>query len=154
MPEKKTTEMLKISTPAFMEGGIIPAKYTCDGKDVSPPLAIDGVGSSAKSLVLIVDDPDAPAGTWTHWLVWNIEPGVTDILEDSVPEGAVSGRNDFGKTKYGGPCPPLGIHRYFFKIFALDILIDLPEGTTRGKLEAAMKDHVVAQGHIMATYSK
>lgn len=153
-PEETTRETLKVSSPAFTEDGIIPAKYTCDGEDINPPLVIDGVETGSKSLVLIVDDPDAPAGTWTHWLVWNIDPGMTEILEDDVPEGAVVGKSDFGKAKYGGPCPPSGTHRYFFKVFALDILIDLPEGAIRRELEKAMKDHILAQGHVMAKYSK
>ena len=110
---------MKITSSAFQEGGNIPSKFTCDGSDTSPPLQISGVPSKAKSLVLIADDPDAPGGPFTHWLVWNIPPQTNSIAEASAPKG-VHGTNDFGKLGYGGPCPPPGAHRYPFKIFAVD----------------------------------
>ena len=110
---------MKITSSAFQEGGNIPSKFTCDGSDTSPPLQITGVPSEAKSLVLIADDPDAPGGLFTHWLIWNIPPQTNSIAEGSAPKG-VLGANDFGKSGYRGPCPPPGIHRYSFKIFALD----------------------------------
>ena len=115
---------MKITSSAFQEGGNIPSKFTCDGSDTSPPLQITGVPSEAKSLVLIADDPDAPSGLFTHWLVWNIPPQTNSIAEGSAPKG-VQGTNDFGKSGYKGPCPPPGTHRYSFKIFALDRELDL-----------------------------
>jgi Raf kinase inhibitor-like protein, YbhB/YbcL family len=118
---------MKITSSAFQEGGNIPSKFTCDGSDTSPPLQITGVPSKAKSLVLIADDPDAPSGLFTHWLVWNIPPQTNSIAEGSAPKG-VQGTNDFGKSGYRGPCPPPGTHRYSFKIFALDRELDLRSG--------------------------
>ena len=115
---------MKITSSAFQEGGNIPSKFTCDGSDTSPPLQITGIPSEAKSLVLIADDPDAPGGLFTHWLVWNIPPQTNSIAEGSAPKG-VQGTNDFGKSGYRGPCPPPGTHRYSFKIFALDRELDL-----------------------------
>src|SRR5437868_868945 len=110
---------MKISSSAFSEGANIPPKFTCDGEDTSPPLKIDGVPQEAKGFVLIVDDPDAPGGLFTHWLVWNIDAKTSSLAAGNAP-GGVQGKNDFGKTGYGGPCPPSGTHRYSFKIFALD----------------------------------
>ncbi len=118
---------------------------------MSPELKINGVPGEAKSLVLIVDDPDAHG--FTHWIVWNIDPKTTDIGESSAPGGGIQGTNDFGKRNYGGPCPPSGIHRYVFKIFALDTTLDLKPGARRAELDAAMKGHVMAQGELMARYS-
>src|SRR5206468_9894859 len=116
---------MKITSSAFQEGASIPSKFTCDGADTSPPLQIADVPSGAKSLALIVDDPDAPSGLFTHWMVWNISPQTNIIGEGSTRQG-VQGTNDFGKSGYGGPCPPSGMHRYYFKIFALDRELDLP----------------------------
>ena len=144
---------MKITSSVFQEGGNIPSKFTCDGGDTSPPLQIAEVPSGAKSLALVVDDPDAPSGLFTHWIVWNISPQTNAIAEGSTPQG-VQGTNDFGKSGYGGPCPPSGTHRYYFKIFALDRELDLPSGTKRSHLDAAMKGHVVAQGELMGRYSK
>jgi Raf kinase inhibitor-like YbhB/YbcL family protein len=144
---------MKIISSAFQEGGNIPSKFTCDGGDTSPPLQIAEVPSGAKSLALIVDDPDAPSGLFTHWIVWNISPQTGAVGEGSAPKGA-QGTNDFGKAGYGGPCPPSGTHRYYFKIFALDRELDLPPGTKRSQLDAAMKGHVVAQGELMGRYSR
>jgi Raf kinase inhibitor-like YbhB/YbcL family protein len=144
---------MKITSSAFQEGANIPSKFTCDGSDASPPLQIAGVSLDAKSLALIVDDPDAPSGLFTHWMVWNILPQTSAIGEGSTPKG-VQGANDFGKSGYGGPCPPSGTHRYYFKIFALDCKLDLPFGAKRGQLDAAMKGHVLAQGELMGRYSR
>lgn len=144
---------MKITSSAFHEGGNIPPKFTCDGSDVSPPLQITGVPSEAKSLVLIADDPDAPSGMFTHWLVWNIPPQTNSISEGSAPKG-VHGTNDFGKSDYKGPCPPPGTHRYSFKVFALDRELDLRGGAKRSQLDAAMKNHVIAQGEVVGRYSK
>ena len=144
---------MKITSSAFQEGGNIPSRFTCDGSDTSPPLQITGVPSEAKSLVLIVDDPDAPGGLFTHWLVWNIAPQTNSIAEGSAPKG-VQGTNDFGKSGYRGPCPPPGTHRYSFKIFALDRQLALRSGAKRGQVDAAMKGHVIAQGELVGRYSR
>jgi Raf kinase inhibitor-like YbhB/YbcL family protein len=144
---------MKITSSAFQEGGNIPSKFTCDGGDSSPPLQIAEIPSGAKSMVLVVDDPDAPSGLFTHWIVWNISPQTNAIAEGGAPKG-VQGTSDFGKSGYGGPCPPSGTHRYYFKIFALDRELNLPSGTKRNQLDAAMKGHVVAQGELMGRYSR
>ena len=144
---------MKITSSAFQEGGNIPSKFTCDGSDTSPPLQITGVPSEAKSLVLIADDPDAPSGLFTHWLVWNIPPQTNSIAEGSKPKG-VQCTNDFGKSGYSGPCPPPGTHRYSFKIFALDRELDLRSGAKRSEVNAAMKGHVIAQGELVGRYAR
>jgi hypothetical protein len=144
---------MKITSSAFQEGANIPPKFSCDGANTSPPLQISDIPSEAKSFVLIVDDPDAPSGLFTHWAVWNISARTSTIAEGSTPKG-VQGTNDFGKSGYGGPCPPSGTHRYYFKIFALDSELDLPFGAKRGQLDAALKGHVIAQGELMGRYSR
>ena len=144
---------MKITSSAFQEGGNIPSKFTCDGGNASPPLQITGVPSEAKTLVLIADDPDAPGGLFTHWLVWNIPPQTNSIAEGSAPKG-VHGTNDFGKSGYGAPCPPSGTHRYYFRVFALDRELTLPAGAKRSQLDGAMKGHVVAQGELMGRYAR
>ena len=144
---------MKITSSAFQQGGNIPSKFTCDGANTSPPLQISDVPAEAKTLVLIVDDPDAPSGLFTHWMAWNISPQTSTVAEGSTPKG-VHGTNDFGKSGYGGPCPPSGTHRYYFKIFALDRELDLPAGARRGQLDAAMKGHVIAQDELMGRYSR
>src|SRR5207237_8086420 len=133
---------MKITSSAFQQGGNIPSKFTCDGANTNPPLQISDVPPEAKSLVLIVDDPDAPSGLFTHWAVWNISPQTSTIAEGSTPKG-VQGTNDFGKSGYGGPCPPSGTHRYYFKIFALDREVDLPFGAKRGQVGDGVKGHVI-----------
>jgi Raf kinase inhibitor-like YbhB/YbcL family protein len=145
---------MKITSSAFQDGGNIPSKFTCDGSDRSPALRIEQTPVEAKSLALIVDDPDAPSRLFTHWIAWNIDPKANDIAEGGAPSGAVQGKNDFGKAGYGGPCPPSGTHRYFFKIFALDRHLDLPAGAKRAQLDAAMKGHIIAQGELMGRYSR
>ena len=144
---------ISVTAPAFRAGGDIPAKFTCNGANVNPELKISGVPNEATSLVLIVDDPDAPHGLFTHWIVWNIDLKMTDVAENSAPAGGIQGTNDFGKRNYGGPCPPSGTHRYFFKIFALDTKLELKPSARRAELDAAMKGHVLAQGELMARYS-
>ncbi len=144
---------MKITSSAFQEGGNIPSKFSCDGGNTSPPLQISNVPPEAKSLVLIVDDPDAPSGLFTHWAVWNISPQTSTVAEGSTPKG-VQGTNDFGRSGYGGPCPPSGMHRYYFKIFALDRELDLPFGAKRSQLDAALKGHAIAQGELMGRYSR
>jgi Raf kinase inhibitor-like YbhB/YbcL family protein len=145
---------LKVSSRAFADGGKIPKKYTCDGSNISPPLRIENVPKAARSLVLIVDDPDAPGRTWTHWLLWNIDPKVSEIWEDNVPQNAVEGTSDFGNAKYGGPCPPSGSHRYYFKVYALNSTLYLPSSTKKAALEKAMAGHILAEGKLMGTYSR
>jgi Raf kinase inhibitor-like YbhB/YbcL family protein len=144
---------ISITSSSFQAGGDIPAKFTCDGTNVSPALQIGGVPNEAKSLVLIVDDPDAPRGLFTHWIIWNIDPKTTRVAENSAPAAGVQGTNDFGKRNYGGPCPPSGTHRYFFKIFALDTKLELKPNARRAELDAAMRGHVLAQGELMGRYS-
>jgi Raf kinase inhibitor-like YbhB/YbcL family protein len=145
---------LQISSPVFKHDQMIPSKYTCDGADASPPLLIGNVPPQARSLALIVDDPDAPAGTWVHWVVWNIDPKTTEIGENTVPAGAHQGTNDFRTQRYGGPCPPSGTHRYFFKLYALDATIDPGKGATKAGLERAMKGHIAAQAELMGRYKR
>ena len=142
---------LHISSPAFKPDGNIPSRYTCEGEDINPPLDIKQIPAEAKSMVLIIEDPDAPMGTWLHWLVWNI-PIVHHINENEVPGD--QGLNDFGKIEYGGPCPPSGTHRYYFNVYALDDLMDLPEGSSRSEVEAAMQNHIIAYGQVMGVYQR
>jgi Raf kinase inhibitor-like YbhB/YbcL family protein len=144
---------MKITSSAFQEGGNIPSKFTCEGSDTSLPLQITGVPSEAKGLVLIVDDPDAPGGVFTHWLIWNIPPQTNSVAEGSAPKG-VQGTNDFGKSGYRGPCPPPGTHRYSFKIFALDRELELRSGAKRAQVDAAMKGHVIARGELVGRYAR
>ncbi|MCU0356401.1 MAG: YbhB/YbcL family Raf kinase inhibitor-like protein [Cyclobacteriaceae bacterium] len=142
---------LRLSSEAFPNLGEIPRKYTCEGINISPPLHVEGFPSGTKSLVLVVEDPDAPAGTWIHWLMWNIPP-VHDLHEGDA--SGVQGLNDFGVTVYGGPCPPSGSHHYHFKVYALDTVLELPEGSTRQELEWAMDKHIVAYGELIGRYKR
>jgi Raf kinase inhibitor-like YbhB/YbcL family protein len=145
---------MKISSSAFGHNQPIPPQYTCDGADQNPPLEISGVPDGTKGLALIVDDPDAPAGDWVHWLVWNIDPSVTEIAENSVPSGGVEGTTDFNRTGWGGPCPPSGTHRYQFKLYALDTPLDLNAKARKAELERAMQGHVLEQVLLVGTYQK
>ena len=145
---------LKIGSPVFEDSGPLPPRYTCDGKNINPPLMIENVPREAKSLALILDDQDAPRGTFVHWIVWNISPGTKDIKENSVPEDAVEGLNDFKKRTYGGPCPPSRAHRYVFKLYALDTLLRLDPRSTKGDLQKAIKGHVLAQAQLMTSFKK
>ncbi len=144
---------LTLSSPAFASGHPIPTRFTIDGQDVSPPLDIGGVPAESKSLVLIVDDPDAPMGTWVHWVVWNIPPGTRHISEGRVPAGALQGRNSWGRTSYGGPAPPSGTHRYFFKLYAVDTVIDLPPTAGKAQVLKAIEGHVLDHAELMGTYT-
>jgi len=145
---------MKISSPAFQHNQSIPSKYTCDGANINPPLTISDVPKDGKSLVLIHDDPDAPVGLWIHWLLWNIDPKTTEIPENSIPNGAVEGTTSWKHTGYGGPCPPDGQHRYFFKLYALDTMLDLPASTEKDELETAMKDSVLAKAELIGLYKR
>jgi Raf kinase inhibitor-like YbhB/YbcL family protein len=149
----KSEGTMKISSPVFADNGSIPAKFTCDGGDTSPPLTIAGIPPSAKSLALIMDDPDAPGGTFDHWIVWNIPANTTAIAEGKAPQG-VTAKNGFGKNAYGGPCPPGGEHRYFFKLYALDTTLNLPPSSKKSDLEKAMNGHTVAQAQIVGKYKR
>ena len=149
----------EIKSPAFENNGVIPKQYTCDGINLSPSLSWSGISEGTKSLVLISDDPDAPAGTWTHWIMYNIPP-LSKGLQDGVlpmqnlPHEAKQGLNDFKKIGYGGPCPPSGTHRYFFKLYALDTKLNLEGSATKKKLEDAMKGHVLTEAQIIGKYSR
>jgi len=142
---------MKILSPKFENNGFIPKKFTCQGEDVSPAVIIEDIPKEAKSLALIVDDPDAPMGTWVHWVVFDI-PLINCIEENSIP--GKQGRNDFGGNNYGGPCPPSGTHRYFFKIYALDKILNLTEGIAKKELEKAMEGHVLGQAELIGLYKK
>lgn len=141
---------MKITSPSFQEGGNIPSKFTCDGANSSPAFRIEQTPPTTKSLALMMDDPDAPGGLFIHWLIWNIDPQTKEIMENSAPPKAIQGTNNFPNVGYGGPCPPSGTHRYFFKIFALD----LKSGAKRADLEHAMHGHVIAQGQLMGRYAR
>lgn len=142
---------MKLTSPEFENNSVIPGKFTCQGEDVNPALLIEGVPENAKTLALIVDDPDAPMGTWIHWVVYNI-PIISRIEEDSIP--GKQGTNDFGRNDYGGPCPPSGTHRYFFKIYALDTELDLKEGIHKMDLENAMEGHIMDKAELIGLYKK
>ncbi len=152
--EGGSVEALRLSSPAFEQNRPIPSEYTCDGSDVNPALAIAGVPPGAKSLALIVDDPDAPSGMWVHWVLWNISPDTAEIREHAVPAGAQEGINDFRKRAYGGPCPPSGTHRYFFKLYALDSVLDPGRSANKAALERAMKGHIIAQTELIGLYAR
>ncbi len=145
---------MRIQSPEFEQNGAIPAKFTCDGQDVSPRLDISGVPEAAASLVLVMDDPDAPMGDWVHWLVWNMPPRTTEIAEGAAPPGAVEGVTSFGKGGYGGPCPPSGRHRYFFKLYALDQTLALGPDAGAAQLEAAMNGHILDQAGLVGVYAR
>lgn len=145
---------LKISSSAFENDGHIPVKYTCDGANVNPPLKIENTPRETKSFALIFDDIDAPRGSYVHWILWNIDPTIKEIRENSVPEGAVQGINDFKKYNYGGPCPPGRAHRYVFKIFALDSRLNLDSNSTKADLEKVMKGGVVATGQLAGKFKR
>ena len=142
---------MKITSPDFEPNGSIPKKFTCQGEDVNPALLIEGVPQQAKTLALIMDDPDAPMGTWVHWVVYNI-PVTSKIEENSVP--GEQGSNNFGKQDYGGPCPPSGTHRYFFKLYALDARLDLQGKVDKKALERALEGHILDKAEIIGMYKK
>ena len=145
----------ELTSTAFAAGEPIPAKYTCDGADVSPPLQWSDPPQATQSFALIMDDPDAPVGTWDHWLLFNIPADSRSLPEQtSPPRGSVDGKNSWGRTGYGGPCPPRGTHRYFFKLYALDTTLDLPTGTNKTELLRAMEGHILAQAELMGSYAR
>ncbi len=148
---------MKLTSSAFENNGTVPAMYTCTGKGINPPLTIGDVPQAAKSLVLIVDDPDAPGGIWVHWVVYNISPSVEQISENSVPKDGIVGNSSFGKDEYGGPCPPPGMpHHYHFKLYALDatLLFDRPDQVNKELVEEQMKDHIIDQAELIGLYSR
>lgn len=150
---------IKMKSTAFGEGGMIPKKYTCDGEDVSPPLSWGPVPGGTKSLALICDDPDAPMGTWVHWVLFNLPPNIQELPENIPPQkmlenGAKHGITDFRRLGYGGPCPPGGTHRYYFKLYALDTEINLDAGITKKQLLKAMEGHILAEGQLMGKYKR
>ena len=142
---------MELTSPAFQNNTLIPAKYTCQGEDISPPLAVTGIPNGTVTVALINDDPDAPGGTWDHWIVWNIPPDGT-IGQSTVP--GLQGKNSWGRNKYGGPCPPSGTHRYFFKLYALDGKLALKEGARKADVLKAMEGHVLAQAQLIGLYKK
>jgi len=145
---------MKILSPVFNHNSVIPSLYTCDGENTNPPFVFEDVPLATQSLVLISDDPDAPAGTWVHWTLWNIPSSTKGILENNVPKGAIEGITSFGTTGYGGPCPPSGEHRYFFKLYALDTILNIGPEIDKESLEEAMKGHVIEQSEIIGLYSR
>lgn len=157
--EKESIMGIQITSSVFKEGEPIPSKYTCDGEDISPPLKWSSLPEGTKSLALISDDPDAPVGTWVHWVIYNIPPTVTELEEGiptdkELPSGAKQGMNDFKKIGYGGPCPPSGTHRYFFKLYALDSELNLEPRATKKDVLKAMEGHILEMGQLMGTYSR
>jgi len=155
MPKGK----LVVQSPAFRAGSPIPARHTADGRDTSPPLSWSGVPPDAASLALVCEDPDAPRGNWVHWVLYDLPPSTPGLPEGIAadrrpPTGGVSGKNDFGSLGYGGPAPPGGTHRYFFRLYALDELLGLEPGATRAELSRAIAGHVLAEGELMGTYSR
>ncbi len=171
--EDPARQIIQLRSSAFADGGMVPKTFTCDGSDRSPPLEWSGVPAQAQSLVLICDDPDAPLGTWSHWVLFNLGP-TAKALDDGVPPEEVivagaaetpgsadhkppkarQGTNDFGKIGYGGPCPPRGTHRYFFRLYALDIELDLGSSATRSQVLKAMDGHILAEGKLMGRYQR
>jgi hypothetical protein len=150
---------IKMKSLAFVPGGKIPGKYTCDGMDISPPVSWTSGPEGTKTFALICDDPDAPMGTWVHWVLFNLPADITEFRENVPPEkklenGAKQGMNDFRKIGYGGPCPPGGTHRYFFKLYALDTEINLEAGATKAELLKAMEGHILAEGQLLGRYER
>ncbi len=150
---------IKITSTAFEDGGLIPARYTCDGTDISPPLRWETVPEGTKTIALICDDPDAPMGTWVHWVLFNLPAETGDLAENipsegTLPNQAQQGTSDFGRIGYGGPCPPSGTHRYFFKIYALDTQIELAAGADKRQLLKAIEGHILAQGQLIGKYKR
>lgn len=147
---------MEIQSNAFVEGGLIPKKFTCDGEDISPQLSWKEAPANTKVFVLIFDDPDAPMGTWDHWLLYNIPARVTELAENIqiLPQGTLEGLNSFSKRSYGGPCPPDKMHRYYFKLYALDRPVELPPGVSKKELEVAIQPHILAEAALMGRYDR
>ncbi len=152
--EAQNMSTLTLSSSAFKHQAHIPSKYTCDGSDVSPQLVVGNIPAGTKSLALIVDDPDAPRGTWVHWVVWNINPDTKEIKEGAVPAGSHQGMNDFRKLDYGGPCPPSGTHRYFFKLYALDSVLSPGANASKANVERAMEGHILGRAELIGLYQR
>lgn len=157
--EKEVNMQFKLTSPAFEDEGLIPEKYTCDAEDISPPLIWESVPEGTKSLAIICDDPDAPMGTWVHWVLFNLPPDTKELLEnvsktETLENSAKQGVNDFGNIGYGGPCPPGGIHRYFFKLYALDTILNLDAGINKAELLSAMDGHIIFETQLMGKYSR
>ncbi len=147
--------VLAITSPAFSTGQPIPAKYTCDGQDISPPLHWSDESTGTQSFALVMDDPDAPVGTWVHWVLFNVPADLRDLPEKAAPpKGSLEGKNSWGRLGYGGPCPPSGTHRYFFKLYALDTTLNLASGASKEQLLKAMEGHILAQAELMGVYSR
>jgi len=150
---------MELKSSAFQAGHMIPSTFTCDGRDISPPLSWSDPPAGTVNFALISDDPDAPMGTWVHWVIWNI-PASIHTLEENLPKtaslqnGAQQGTTDFHRVGYGGPCPPSGTHRYYFKLYALDTTLNLPSSTTKKDLEQAIRGHILAQAELMGTYRR
>ena len=166
-PQKTETKLevkkksMIITSPAFKNNSKIPSKYTCDGKNINPPLEFSDIPKETKSLVLIIDDPDAPSKTWVHWVLYSIPPSTAKIEENS-DTGGIQGMTDFGKLGYGGPCPPpaspnrgeSGTHRYFFKLYALDTILDAPSGLTKQQVLEKVRDHVIEEAELVGLYNR
>ena len=155
-PKHKEVAM-KITSSAFSDGALIPIKYTCDGDDISPPLVWSDIPENTASFVLINDDPDAPVGTWDHWILFNLEGKTTELAENvdlSKLAGVQLGRNSWRRNDYGGPCPPYGTHRYFFKLYALDMKLDLPASSSKQDIEKAMAGHILAEAELLGRYKR
>lgn len=144
---------MKLTSPDFENNQNIPKKYTCLGENINPTLKIDNIPKNTKTLALIMDDPDAPRGTWVHWVMWNI-PILTELKEDSVPNESIQGLNSANQTNYMGPCPPSGTHRYFFKIYALDTELELDKTSTKQDLEQAMQNHILDKAELIGLFKK
>jgi Raf kinase inhibitor-like YbhB/YbcL family protein len=158
-PAQQQQTGMKVESAAFKEGQPIPRHYTCDGINISPPLEWSGVPKSTKTIAIVADDPDAPAGTWVHWVLYNLPAENIGLVEnvpanENLKAGGFQGKNDFGKLGYGGPCPPSGIHRYFFKVYALDTDLPLKAGATKADVEKAMEGHIVTQAQLKGTYQR
>lgn len=156
---KSAAARIQVTSSAFEEGGMIPQQYTCDGENLSPPLSWESLQEETKSVALIVDDLDAPSGTFAHWVLYDLPANVQELPagvsgDETLPNGARQGANDFGDIGYGGPCPPRGTHRYVFKVYALDAQVDLAPDQTKAQLLRAMEGHILAQGQIMGKYKR
>jgi Raf kinase inhibitor-like YbhB/YbcL family protein len=157
--EGKNQMSIRLTSQAFEENSLIPKKYSCDGENISPPISWSGIPGEAKSLALIVDDPDAPSGSFVHWVIYNIDPakeGLPEAVTLSTPQGlGAQGKNSTGKSGYSGPCPPKGSsHHYFFRLYALDTMLDIGAGPSRASVENAMKNHILATGQLVGIYSR
>ncbi len=156
---KQEAKTMKLTSSAFINNGLIPPKYTCDGADISPPLSWDEIPSETQSLALIVDDLDAPARTFVHWVIYDISPTVNQLPEKiigskTIPSGGVQGKNDFGRLGYGGLCPPSGIHRYFFQLYALDQKLSLATGASKSQIISAMEGHILEKAELIGRYQR